>query len=401
MFGGSDIAAPDRMALVAMQDLTALRLAMGIVQYTSLMPFKFGAAPRGQHHDGHHHSFFHAPLPCFALIDYRLDHGALCACAVAVVILPRHRYNQKQSSFVRDTSLSKINRLEIKQLRLFQALLRERNVSRVASQIGLTQQAVSDQLKKLRDIFDDPLFLRKSNGLVPTPAAESLGTKVDTLLGDFERLLAPAAFDPAEASVTFTIAASDYAQQVVLPALLNQLRRQAPGIRLIIRDLDIDTLGDLMPTGKINLAISCPEHLPARYPSQFLFKEHHVCVASMHSPLAGRPLALADVAEVPQIIASPSRPNFRGSVDACFEQAGLHRQVVISAPCFSVVPLYLDTTDTIAFLPSRAVTGEKLTVLDLDEQLAEFDVVAAWHPRSNRDPLHNWICELLHQLYPD
>ena len=80
--------------------------------------------------------------------------------------------------------MSKINRLEIKQLRILQALLSELNVSRVANQVGLTQQAISDQLKKMRDIFDDRLFLRKSNGLVRTPMALKLGLKIDKILAN-------------------------------------------------------------------------------------------------------------------------------------------------------------------------------------------------------------------------
>ena len=135
--------------------------------------------------------------------------------------------------------MSKIDRLEIKQLRILQALLREKNVSRVAKQVGLTQQAVSDQLRKLRDIFEDRLFLRKSNGLIPTPQAEQLGIKVEELLQGFEQLLEPESFEPNLVDSTYVIAATDYAQQVVLPDLLSKMRSQAPRLRVIIRDLSI------------------------------------------------------------------------------------------------------------------------------------------------------------------
>ncbi len=124
--------------------------------------------------------------------------------------------------------MSKIDRLEIRQLRILQALLREQNVSRVAQQVGLTQQAVSDQLRKLRDIFDDRLFLRKSNGLIPTPLAEQLGGRIDELLQGFEQLLESESFEPSLIDSTYVIAATDYAQQIVLPDLLSKIRQQAP-----------------------------------------------------------------------------------------------------------------------------------------------------------------------------
>jgi DNA-binding transcriptional LysR family regulator len=291
--------------------------------------------------------------------------------------------------------MSKIDRLEIRQLRILQALLREQNVSRVAQQVGLTQQAVSDQLRKLRDIFDDRLFIRKSNGLIPTPMAEQLGEKIEELLHGFEQLLEPESFEPSLIDSTYVIAATDYAQQVVLPDLLSKMRRQAPKLKIIIQDLDIDNLNDMMAAGRVNLVVAFPDFVPSTYPCITLFTEHHVCVVSKNSPMAGKELSLKAIARHPQIIASPSRPNFRGSIDTWFEQFGLERNVVISAPCFSIVPLYLETTDAIAFLPSRALVDTNLATIDLKESPVSFDVITAWHPRSSHDPLHNWVVDFL------
>lgn len=288
-----------------------------------------------------------------------------------------------------------IERLEIKQLRIFQALLRERNVSRVAQQIGLTQQAVSGQLSKLREIFNDRLFIRKSNGLVPTPYAEQLSDKIDLALQGFEQLLEPKSFEPKLIEGTYVIAATDYAQQIVLPEVIAKMRQQAPNLKIIIQDLGIDDLSDSLTTGKINLVIAFPDYVPSNYPCKTLFSEYHICVAAKSSPLTKKKLRLRDIADYPQIIASPSRPNFRGSIDTWFEEHGLTRNVVISAPCFSIVPLYLETTEAIAFLPSRALGDSNLITLDLSESPLNFDVIAAWHPRSNKDALHNWVVDFL------
>ena len=290
--------------------------------------------------------------------------------------------------------MSKLDRLDIKQLRIFQALIREKNASKAASKLGLTQQAVSEQLKKLRDVFDDQLFLRKTTGFVPTTYAEELSVDIDKLLNDFQALLAPKIFDPKTVNDEFVIAATDYAQQVVLPALVKVLRAQAPNLKLIIRDFEIDSLHDLMESGKVNLAIAFPDYIPSTYPIIKLFEEQHICVTSPNSSIAGTKPSLAEIASYPSIIASPSRPNFKGSIDDWFKSFDLTRNVVVSAPCFSIVPMYLETTDSIAFLPSRAVSSE-LVKIELLQLPAPFDVIAAWHPRYNKNPLHKWVVSKL------
>lgn len=297
--------------------------------------------------------------------------------------------------------MSKINRLEVKQIRIFKALLLEKNVSRVADQIGLTQQAVSDHLRKLRELFDDPLFIRKKNGLVPTPLAENLGPKIDHALNAFEGLLEPEVFVPAEAASSYLIAATDYAQLVVLPGLMSKLRLAAPSVKIIIRDLDIDNIQEQVVTERIDLVIAVPDYVPKSYRTSYLFTENHVCVASKKSCYSKQNLTMEKIAEVPQVMAVPSRPIFRGSVDTWFQDAGFTPNVIISAPCFSVVPSYIEATDAISFLPSRVPLNDNLEIIELEERPLEFDIVAAWHSKSDKDPLHNWVLSILKQQYPD
>ncbi|AZG71720.1 LysR family transcriptional regulator [Shewanella livingstonensis] len=291
--------------------------------------------------------------------------------------------------------MSKLDRLDLKQLKVFQALMREENASKAASQLGLTQQAVSEHLKKLRDVFDDRLFVRKTNGFVPTPFAEELSVGVDKLLIDFNSLISTKTFIPHKAKGTFTISATDYAQQIVLPMLIAKLRVQAPNLKLIVQDFEIDKLHEQMESGKVNLAIAFPDYIPQSYRVIKLFEERHVCVTSTHSTISKTIPSLAEIAQYPTIIASPSRPNFKGSIDDWFAQFGLQRNIVVSAPCFSVVPMYLETTDSIAFLPLRAIKGLDVVTLELEQSPDSFDVIAAWHPRYHDDPLQKWVISLL------
>lgn len=291
--------------------------------------------------------------------------------------------------------MSKLDRLDIKQLRVFQAIIREQSASKAAAQLGLTQQAVSEHLKKLRDVFEDRLFLRKTNGFIATPFAQTLSVSVDKLLNDFNALLSPTHFDPNTVEGSFVIAATDYAQQIVLPALISIIRIQAPNLKLIVRDFEIDKLNELMESGNVNLAIAFPDYIPDSYPILKLFEEHHVCVASQGASILQSQPSLAEVAQYPSIIASPSRPNFKGSIDDWFKTFGFKRNVVVSAPCFSIVPMYLETTDSIAFLPSRAIKGLDLIEIKLEESPDKFDVIAAWHPRYSEDALQRWVISML------
>ncbi|MFD2205969.1 LysR family transcriptional regulator [Kiloniella antarctica] len=297
------------------------------------------------------------------------------------------------------TSSKNVQRLELKQLRILKALLCERNVSRVANSVGLTQQAVSDQLRKMREIFEDPLFVRTSNGLIPTPTAEQLGERLEKILSEVEGLFDEAEFDLATIDKVFTIAATDYAQLVILPHLLPKIWRDAPNLKINLEDFDIDNLHNEMVTGKVDLALAFPSFVSESYPRISLFKEHHICVASKESHLAGHQLSLVDIAAIPQIIVSQSRPDFRGSIDTLFEEQGMKRNVIMSAPCFSVVPHYIKNSDAIAFIPSRSMPKDGLIELNLEENTLEFEVIAAWHSRSNHDPLHNWVLSLLKEEF--
>ncbi len=295
--------------------------------------------------------------------------------------------------------MNNINRLDLKQLRILEALLQERNLSRVAHKMGLTQQAISEQLRKLRELFDDRLFIRQGNGMVPTPLAEGLEERVHHILREVEALLTPVKFDPATYHCEFSISATDYAIQAVLPQLLQVVRREAPELKIIVRDFESDNLHQLMVSGELDLALTFPAFIPDSLPYLKLFDEQHICVAGAGSDLANRSLTLAEVAALPQLVISPSRANLRGSHDDWFARQGLERNIVMSVPSFSAAPDLIAATDMVAFYPSRLLPNDKVVALELDTQTPQFEVIAAWHSRSNHSPIHNWILEQLKMLF--
>ena len=291
--------------------------------------------------------------------------------------------------------MSKINRLDIKQLRIFHALMQEKNASRVADRIGLTQQAVSDQLKKMREIFADELFMRKSNGLIPTTTAVRLGKRIELILADIDNLLEPECFDPALLEGTYTIAASDYAQQVVLPELLATIRSQAPNLRIVIQDFSHELLSLQLAEGRINLLIGDADSVPENYIRRTLFTDNYVCVAHNESALHNKSVDLADIAAQPHLLATSDKAHKLTAIDHWFQRHNLSRNTVMTAPCFTVIPQYLKTMDLLAFVPQKVAEAYQLSVLNIKETPVNFDVVAAWHPRLEVDELQRWIKTLL------
>lgn len=302
---------------------------------------------------------------------------------------------------------SRLAKLELKQLRVLRALLHERNVSRVAEQLGVSQQTVSEQLKRLRNIFDDRLFVRTSNGIIPTPVAERLSPRLDKLLNDVEALLESETFDPAGEDGILTISATDFEQRVILPSLLKLLRQQSPKLKVIVYKLEIDQMGQQLSTGKIDLVLSTPNFVPGNCPSMHLYTENYVCVCAHGASILGQgnikkpqqKISAKAIASYDHIVVSPSRGDLRGMADDWFEAKGLQRNVVLSVPSFAAAAECVAETDTLAFLPSRLLPDARLQQVHLTEYPPGFAVIAAWHTRSSQDPLHQWVRALLKKQF--
>ncbi|MCX5578916.1 LysR family transcriptional regulator [Kaistia terrae] len=293
--------------------------------------------------------------------------------------------------------MNRASHLSIKQLRILAGLLRDGNLGRLANDMGLTQQAVSANLASLRHIFDDPLFLRTGRGVTPTDLARELGPEVEAILDAMERLVERAPFDPAEARGTVRISAADYAHAVGVMPSLPEIRAKAPFLKLVLTELEVEGIAARMGSGEIDLVLAIPDYVPAHFPRRTLFHEHYVCVTASGSYLEGRRLSRRDLARLPQLIVSPQKPSLTGSADAWFGQEGLERDVIMSVPHFLLLPQMVAATRTVAFLPSRLLPNPHLAVLELEDDTAPpgFELIAAWHPRSEDSPLIRWLVGML------
>jgi len=287
--------------------------------------------------------------------------------------------------------------LDLNLLKAFDALMDERNVTRAAARLALTQPAVSGILNRLRESFGDPLFIRTRHGITPTPRALALTAPVKRVLADIDGLLRPAAFDPARAEFTLSLAATDYALRAVVVPFIAALRPLAPGVRLAIRPVDEARVLERMECGELDLALLTPQGTPPELHSRSLFEERYVCVLRAAHPLAGAGvLSLEQFCALDHGMVSLEGGGFRGVTDEALARLGRARRVMLSVPSFLTLLDVVRASDLVALVPRRLLQGvQGLALIEPPLEVAGFTKSVAWHARTHDDPGHRWVRALL------
>jgi DNA-binding transcriptional LysR family regulator len=293
--------------------------------------------------------------------------------------------------------------LDLNLLRALDALLDERNVTRAAQRLSLTQPAVSAMLTRLRESFGDPLFVRSQRGIVPTERALQLAAPLKQVLGEIEQMLQPQAFEPAEAQMTLTIASTDYALRAVVVPFLARLRHAAPGIRAVIVPVQHERLQAQFESGDVDMALITPETTPADLHARRLFDERYVCVMRADHPArpaekrgVKRSLSLDQFCALDHALVSYSGGSLSGVTDEALARLGRTRRVTVSVNSFLVLPEILLTSDLIAVVPERLTHGAQgLAVVEPPLDIPGFTKTLVWHERTHRAPGHKWARELL------
>jgi DNA-binding transcriptional LysR family regulator len=283
--------------------------------------------------------------------------------------------------------------LDLGLLRALDALLRERHVTRAARRLGLTQSAMSHSLRRLREVFDDPLFLRAPRGVSPTPRAAQLAEPLERVLAELERLTQrPEAFDPARLERRFGLGTTDYLDVVLLPVLLARLQAAAPRVDLDVRAVPVDLDGALEEGLDLGFGVQ-PRH-GARVMQQRLFEDRLLCLARRGHPAAARRLTMARFAALSHVQIAP-RGHPGGAVDEALGREGLERRVAVRVGSFLAAPLLVAQSDLVLTAPERLariwVRMLPLEILEPPMTLPRFAVYQVWHERRHRDPAHAWL----------
>lgn len=290
-----------------------------------------------------------------------------------------------------------LRRLDLNLLVTLDVLLAEHNVTRAAQRLHFSQPSISVHLAKLRDIFGDPLLLPGPRGMRPTARAEELREPLRLALEALGRAVSPATpFDPAEATQTWRIAASDYGESTILLPALKGLRAAAPGTRLAAVELRPPQLARQAEQGDLDLALHTTQGAPPGLHRRPLFAERYVLAGRAGHPRLKRKPTLAQFCALDHAIVSPNGSGFAGPTDEALAQVGLGRRVVLSVPHFLFLMEALASTDLVAMLPSRLVRDSKiLRMVEPPLEVAGYEMSMLWHERSHRDPAHQWLREFI------
>lgn len=293
-------------------------------------------------------------------------------------------------------------RYDLNLLPVFIALMEERNVTRAAERLGITQPALSNTLNRLRETLRDPLFIRERYGMRPTQLAEEIAPVIaDTLAKLDDIILGQQAFDPSRAERLFAIAPNDYVEFVLIPPLVARLREIAPGIKLKLMPFGSDLVETGVTSGTTAMALGRLVEPPDNVVVQQIMSDGLACVVRAGHPEIGDRISREQYERLKHVnMVPPGR--LRAGLFQPLERQGLKRDVAVSVTHFLSIPELIAVTDYCTTLPilicRRVAQDGRLKVLPAPVDLGTFPVQMAWHVRYRHDPAHRWLRTLISEV---
>jgi DNA-binding transcriptional LysR family regulator len=289
-------------------------------------------------------------------------------------------------------------KLDLNLLLTLEALLNEKNVTKAATRLHLSQPAVSAQLNRLRDMFGDPLLIPRRRGMTPTAKAMDLILPLRESLDQLRRTLqVHNEFNPQKSKLTVSIACTDYIQSVVVMPLVLALREKAPDVRIAVHPYLPSNLEQQLSSGMIDIGIVSKDPHLSLLRSHHLFFETYVLIGRRHHPLLHENMTMHEFVKLDHVIVSPAGGGFTSPIDDVLSVYGLRRKVVLSAASFYFIPQIVARSDLVALVPRRLLQtyeGE-LSVVELEWLAEKFDVSLIWHEMSHAHSGHRWMRELI------
>jgi len=302
-----------------------------------------------------------------------------------------------------------VNRIDLNLLVYLDALLRERNVTQAANQLNLSQPAMSNGLRRLRELFDDPLLVRTSEGMTPTERALELEPVVREVLTSIDQAVQPrSAFDAQNAHRVFRIMASDYAESTLLPTVLGKLRTLAPGLTLdIMTPSDVSFLD--VERGKVDMVINRFDSMPQSFHQIHLWNDSFSCLLSPENPVL-EDFSLENYLQAKHVWVSktgmgvgvgvdPGDVQRLGWVDAALNKLGKKRQIRVFTRHYQAAMTLAEQNDLIVTLPTRAALlkrdNPRVVLREPPLEIPPLELKMAWSPLLQHNPANKWLRKLI------
>ncbi len=294
-----------------------------------------------------------------------------------------------------------INNFDLNLLRAFDALMRERNVSRAAERVSISQPAMSNALARLRTLLDDPVLVRTTRGMQPTPRALVMEKPVRLALKSIENTLLPEPdFEPATSKQVFRLLATDYLQFLLLPRLIRRLHEEAPSVHVKVQSLQREVPEQELEEGEYDYALGLFRNIPKRLSKQYLLSDTLVVLVGAENKAYGDRISREEFLAAKHVWVSGGQRT--DLIDQVLTEQGLNRQVALTTPNFLMGPVIAANTDLIVVTP-RVVANQyirylPLKMLPVPFEACPFDLHLLWHPHYAETPAHRWFRNVLDEV---
>lgn len=291
-----------------------------------------------------------------------------------------------------------IRRSDLGLLMALDALLTERNVTRAAERLAISQPAMSAQLARLRDLFDDPLLVASGRQMMPTARAMAIQEPLRRVLDELSQIVRERQpFDLATSTRTFRIIAADYLHMTVSMPLLRAVQDMAPGVRIAMLPFNPATAWSMLEGLEADLLIAWKEVTPVEARARRIYEDQLCLVQRIGHPRGKKKLGVEALCKLKHVVISPEGGSLRGPVDDELDQLGLSRTVVASVPSFLAAPSLVAETDLVTSMPRRLalLMRDKVDIFELPLAPLRYQILASWHERMHQDLGHQWLRELV------
>lgn len=285
---------------------------------------------------------------------------------------------------------------------VFLEVYKTQSVSRAAERLGIAQASASVALNKLRAHFGDRLFSRTSRGMEPTPKARLLYPELIEVLARLDKARGSrSVFMPAETERLFRICLTDISEIVLLPTLLNHVRKGAPKVVIEAEKISVDSPRRL-ESGDVDLAVGFMPHLEAGFYQQTLFKQDFVCLAAADHPRIRNKLGRRAFQAESHVVVTTSGTG-HSIVDTTLAKHGIERRVALRLPSFLGVARIVAGTELLVIVPrllgDTLATQEPIQLLEPPVPLPSYCVKQHWHDRFHADAGNVWLRRAIAELF--
>lgn len=292
----------------------------------------------------------------------------------------------------------RLSQIDLNLFIVFDAIYQQRNLTRAAEVLCITQPAVSNALGRLRSTLNDPLFVRTSQGMTPTPMAENIVGRVQEAL----QLLSTSVTDggnfrPETSDKVFRLSMNDMGEAMILPGLMKHLQERAPHISIECYNVPREQVERELAAGTLDFALDVPLISGNQVCTKPLIKQRYACMLSKDNTKVGDSLTLDEYLELDHIAVSSRRKGL-SYVDMALNRLGRRRKVKTRVQHYQVAPMLVASTDLALTIPMSMAQQYDMKVLELPFSLPALDWNLYWHTSADQDKANIWMRGLLEEL---